>query len=166
MSTTIHAILHGIARSRTKLSIITPRKARQMLHEINTAAGSLWTTCSRLQAVVPIRSALEFLVHNLGTPQYLVPVVVPLRLARVICPPDGRNGTRRTVCHTIWILTRVRPLGWIQDDKRQTVSWARMVRVLLYSRRLFRNSVHCHLGGKCDILPQPVCISLTTIPRR
>jgi len=68
-----------------------------------------------------------------------VTVVVPLRLIPVVCLPDGRNGTRRKVGHTIWIITHVDYLG---------------------------GSDHCRLGGKCDICLQPVCISLTTTPRQ
>jgi len=76
-----------------------------------------------------------------GMPQWSVPVtvVVPLRLVPVVCLPDGRNGTRRKVGHTIWIIAHVRHLG--RPD-------------------------HCRLGGKCDIRLQPVCISLTTTPRQ
>ena len=89
-----------------------------------------------------------------------------LRLAREVFLLGGMNGTRRKVGLTMWITTRVRPPGWIQDDRPLSVSRTRTVRVLLYILRLIRNSVHCHLGGKCDLYPQPVCISLTTIPRR
>ena len=112
----------------------------------------LITIHAALHGIVPLRTEL--------------PVAVPLRLARVVCRPDGRNSTRRKVGRTMWIITRVRPPGWIQDDKLLSVSWARTVRVLLCSRRLFRNLVHCRLGGKYDLRLQPVCTSLTTTPRR
>jgi E3 ubiquitin-protein ligase NEDD4 len=59
-----------------------------------------------------------------------------------------------------------RTTTWVIQDDKLSVSWARTVRVLLYSRRLFRNLVHCRLGGKCDLRLQAVCISLTTTPRR
>ncbi|KAI0279868.1 hypothetical protein BGY98DRAFT_1095933 [Russula aff. rugulosa BPL654] len=43
---------------------------------------------------------------------------VPLRLARVVCLPDGRNGTLRKVAHTMSIISRIisllgpLPSGW------------------------------------------------------
>src|SRR6266700_4426946 len=108
MSITIHAVLHGIARPRTKPSIIKLRKVKL------------------------------------------------LRLARVVCLPYRRKGTYWKV-GPMWTIARIQLPWWIQDDR----SWARTVRVLLYSLRLFRklkrNSVRCLLGGKCDLLLQAVC---------
>src|SRR5216683_1846380 len=166
MLITIHAAPHGTGRLRTKPLTITLRKARQMPHGINTTAESLRTTCWKLPAVPPIYNALALLPTVLRTPRLSEPVVVLLPQVRVVCRPGGRNDTPQKVGPTMWIITPVRPPGWIRGDKQLSALWARTVRAHLYSRKQFRNLVPCRLGGKCDSHRQPVCTLLITIPKR